>query len=59
MGHPKLLTADTIENIQEFARVLVDVITEWLALYHDQPISTTALYMNLQDLALTHERLKR
>ena len=58
MGHPKLLTADTIENIQEFARVLLDVITEWLALYHDQPIST-ALYMNLQDLPLTHERPKR
>ena len=59
MRHPKLLTADTIENIQEFARILLDVIKEWLALYHDQPISTTALYMNLQDLALTHERLKR
>ena len=37
---------------------LLDEIKEWLALYHDQPISTTALHLNLRDLALTHKRLK-
>ena len=35
------------------------LIRERLALYRDQPISTTALHMNLQDFALTHKHLKR
>ena len=38
---------------------LLDDIREWLALYHDQPISTMALHMNLRDLSLTHKRLKQ
>lgn len=62
-GRPKLLTANMIDDIQQLLRedptLLLDEIGEWLALYHDQPISTTALHMNLQDLALTHKRLKR
>jgi hypothetical protein len=39
--------------------LLLDEIGEWLAIYHDQPISTTALHDNLKDLGLTHKRLKR
>lgn len=31
----------------------LDEIGEWLVLFHDQPISTTALHDNLRDLSLT------
>ena len=31
----------------------LDEIKEWLALYHDQPISTTALHNHLRVLGLT------
>ena len=61
IGRPKLLTADTVENIQKLLRkgpILLDEIKEWLA-FHNQPISTTALHMNLQDLAPAYERLER
>ena len=62
-GRPRLLTGDMIDDIQrllcEDPSLLLDEIKEWLALYHDQPISTTALHLNLRDLALTHKRLKR
>ena len=62
-GRPRLLTGDMIDDIQlllcEGPTLLLDEIKEWLALYHDQPISTTALHMNLRDLLLTHKRLKR
>jgi hypothetical protein len=37
----------------------LDEIAEWLALYHNLPISITALHDNLQDLGLTHKRLRR
>ena len=61
-GRPKLLTGVMIDDIQQILRedptLLLDEIGEWLALYHDQPISTTALHINLQDLALTHKRIK-
>ena len=61
-GCPKLLAANIIDDIQQLLHedptLLLDEIGEWLALYHDQPISTTALHMNLQDLALTHKCLK-
>ena len=49
-----------IDGIQQLLHenptLLLDEIREWL---HDQPISTTALHINLQDLVLTHKRLKR
>ena len=62
-GRPRLLTGDMIDDIQlllcKDLTFLLDEIREWLALYHDQPISTTVLHMNLRDLSLTHKRLKR
>ena len=62
-GHPRLLTGNMIDDIQQLLcedpSLLLDEIKEWLALYHYQPISTTALHLNLQDLALTHKHLKR
>jgi hypothetical protein len=39
--------------------LLLDEIGEWLAIYHDQPISMTALHDNLKDLRLTYKHLKR
>ena len=57
MGHPRLLSVDMIDDIQQLLQedpsLLLDKIVEWLALYHDQPISTTALHNNLRDLSLT------
>ena len=43
----------------ESPSLLLDEIGEWLAIYHDQPISTTALHDNLKDLGFTYKRLKR
>jgi transposase len=62
-GRPRLLT-DRMTNelhelITENPSLLIDEIGEWLALYHDQLISTTALHDNLKDLGLTYKRLKR
>ena len=55
-GRPKRLMANMIGDIQQLPHddpTLLDEIREWLALYHDQPISTKALHTNLWDLALT------
>ena len=58
-GHPKLLMLDMIENmqilLQEDPTLLSDELKEWLTLYHDQPISTMALHMTLQDLTLMYK----
>ena len=63
MGCPKLLSADMIDDIQQLLQedssLLLDKIVEWLALYHDQPISTTTLHDNLWDLSLKHKCLKQ
>ena len=52
-----------IDDIQlvlcEDPTLLLDEIREWLALYHNQPISTTTLHMTLMDLTFTHKHLKR
>ncbi|KIM83078.1 hypothetical protein PILCRDRAFT_69963, partial [Piloderma croceum F 1598] len=45
--------------IREFLSLFLDKITEWLAVYHDQLISTTALHMNLVILGLTYKQLQR
>ena len=62
-GHPRLLTGNIIDDIQlllcEDPTLLPDNIREWLTLYHNQLISTTALYMTLWDLTLTHKCLKQ
>ena len=63
MGYPRLLSADMIDDIQQLLQedssLLLDKIVEWLALYHNQPISTTALHNNLRDLSLMHKHLKQ
>jgi transposase len=62
-GRPRLLssdiTAELHELLTESPSLLLDEIGEWLAIYHDQPISTTALHDNLKDLGLTYKCLKR
>ena len=62
MRCPRLLSANMIDDIQQLLQedpsLLLDKIVEWLALYHNQPISTTALHDNLWDLSLTHKHLK-
>ena len=59
----RLLSANMIDDIQQLLQedpsLLLDEIVEWLALYHDQPILTTALHDNLWDLSLTCKCLKQ
>ncbi|KAG2346613.1 hypothetical protein BDR05DRAFT_878106 [Suillus weaverae] len=63
MGRPRLLdqvmTDEIHELLAETPSLLLDEIGEWLAIYHHQLISTTALHGNLRDLGLTCKRLKR
>jgi transposase len=60
---PRILTSrmteDLYQLITECPSLLLNEIGEWLAIYHDQPISTTALHDNLKDLGLTYKLLKR
>lgn len=62
-GRPRLLSSGIAEELHELLvespSLLLDEIGEWLAIYHDQPISTAALHRNLKDLGLTYKRLKR
>jgi transposase len=62
-GRRRLLSGDIAEELHEMLikspSLLLDKIGEWLAIYHDQPISTTALNDNLKDHGLTYKRLKR
>jgi len=62
-GCRRLLSSDIAEELHEMLNespsLLLDEIGEWLAIYHDQPISMTALHDNLKDLGLTYKRLKR
>jgi hypothetical protein len=53
------MTEELDQLLTECPSLLLDEIGEWLALYHDQPISTTALHDNLKDLGITYKRLKR
>jgi len=47
------------ELIRETPSLFLDEIGEWLALYHDVPISTTALHNNLRQLGLTYKLLRK
>ncbi|KAF8230049.1 hypothetical protein L208DRAFT_1159410, partial [Tricholoma matsutake] len=60
-GRPCILNSEMIcdlhDLICESPTLFLDEIGEWLAIYHDQPISTTALHDNLWELGLTHKIL--
>jgi hypothetical protein len=62
-GCCRLLSSNIAEELHEMLiespSLLLDKIGEWLAIYPDQPISTTALHNNLKDLGLAYKRLKR
>ena len=62
-GHCRLLSSDTVKELHklliESLSLMLDKIGEWLAVYHDQPISTTALHNNLKDLRLIYKFLYR
>jgi transposase len=58
-GRPQILTAAMTEDlpalIQESPFLFLDKLREWLAIYHNQPISTMALHNNLRELGLTYK----
>ena len=58
-----ILNAQAIDDLHELIQgtpsLFLDEIGEWLALYHDQPISTTALHYNLRELGLTCKVMRR
>lgn len=62
-GRRRLLTAEAIDDLKELIdespELYLDEIGEWLALYHDIPMSTTALHDNLRDLGLTRKIMRR
>lgn len=51
--------SDLKELIDESPELYIDEIGEWLALYHDTPMSTTAIHDNLRDLGLTRKIMRR
>ena len=60
-GRPRALNATAIEDISDLIRgsLFLEEIAEWLAVYHDQPIHTSALHRTLQDLGLTCKALRK
>jgi transposase len=62
-GRPRIMNAKAIEDLHELIRetpsLFLEEIGEWLALYHDLPISTTALHDNLRELGLTYKLLRK
>ena len=60
-GQHCLLNAEAISDLKELIdkspELYPDEIGEWLALYHDIPMSTTALHNNLRDLGLTQKSM--
>ena len=62
-GRRRLLNAEAIsglkEPIDESPELYLDEIGEWLALYHDIPMSRTALHDNLRDLGITRKIMHR
>ncbi|KAF8237323.1 hypothetical protein L208DRAFT_1248492 [Tricholoma matsutake] len=60
-GQPQIMNAKAIEDLHELIcetpSLFLEEIGEWLALYHNLPISTTALHDNLWELGLTYKLL--
>ena len=58
-GQRRLLNAEAISGLKELIdkspELYLNEIGEWLALYHDIPMSTTALDNNLCDLGITQK----
>jgi len=62
-GRCRILSGEVIrelrELMQESPELYLDEIGEWLALYHEVQISTTALHDNLQDLGISRKIMIR
>jgi transposase len=62
-GRRRLLTQDVTEDMQELLLetpdLYLDEVAEWLLLYHNLPISTTALHDNLRGLGLSRKFMQR
>lgn len=62
-GRRRILTSSIMQEIHELYKedpslYLVE-ITEWLAIFHDKPISLGALCMNLKDFGLNRKVMRR
>jgi transposase len=62
-GRRRILNAEAISGLLQLIRespiLFLAEIREWLALYHDQPISTTALHDNLREVGITQKILRK
>jgi transposase len=62
-GRRRILNAEAISGLLQLTRespiLFLQEIGEWLALYHDQPISTTALHDNLREIGITRKILRK
>ena len=63
-GRPRIdilnstMTEDLRRLVLEEPSIYLEEVREWLAIYHDQPLSITALHVNLVDLPIkSNERL--
>jgi transposase len=62
-GRPRILNSTAVEGLHdllvESPELYLDEIAEYLALYHDLPISITALHDNLIELGLTRKVMQK
>lgn len=62
-GRPRVLKPDAIEGLTDLLAespgLYLDEIAEYLALYHDEPLSITALHDNLTELGITRKIMRR
>jgi transposase len=62
-GRPRVLNPPAIEGLYdllaESPQLYLNEIAEYLAIYHDTPISLTALHDNLRELGLTWKIMRR
>jgi transposase len=53
------MLSDLHDLIRESPSILLDELAEWLAIYHDQLISTSALSQNLIDVGYSYKLLQK
>jgi transposase len=62
-GRRRILNHEMLDDLRsliaETPSIMLDELCEWLAIYHDQPISTSALSQNLLDAGYTYKMLRR
>jgi transposase len=62
-GRRRLLTSTMLGDLKalilDSPSLYLDELSKWLAIYHDQPISTSALCQNLLDAGLTYKLLQK